>query len=199
MGARELVAVVDQVTAIEDIGGEDVRRPALVESPPHREVEGGVGGQMGRPVLIEGTRPVSNVAVQPRLARQGDIESEVGRLALVVVEEVVAALGRWLEVRQPAADCPLGLNVLMGPDQPHLGAIQQAQLAQRRIPAANARPLQGDGQKDAGIAEHVVVEVVARRGPEVADFDRPAARRYRQAELVLFVALALQRNIREAL
>ena len=48
--------------------------------------------------------------------------------------------------------------------------------------------------EDAGIADRVVIQEIARAGVEVVRVERPSAQRDAQADIVLDVALARQRN-----
>src|SRR5581483_3395424 len=59
-----------------------------------------------------------------------------------------------------------------------------------RLEAADAGAVYGQREEDVGVAEHVVVEEVARGGMEVAEVEIPAAQRDGESELVCLIALA---------
>ena len=71
--------------------------------------------------------------------------------------------------------------------------------AQSAFPAVDAGARDRQRKEDVGIAEHVVVEVVAGGGSEVSDVQRPSGNRDGEPELVLFVAFAAQRQKSESL
>ena len=70
--------------------------------------------------------------------------------------------------------------------------MEEPRRAKRAFPSANARLLDGQRQENIRVAQHIVVEKVARPGAEAVHIQDPAVERYGQAELVLFVALSVQ-------
>src|SRR5215469_17958694 len=63
----------------------------------------------------------------------------------------------------------------------------------------DARGLDGQRKKDVGIAEHIVIEVVVRAGAEVGEVNGPSTNRNGQADFVLLVAFASERQKTESL
>ena len=77
-----------------------------------------------------------------------------------------------------------------------LTSVPETRGAKRNLRAANARSGNGDGDENVGLSDIVVVEKVYAAGFEIVDVQSPAANRDRHAELMFFVALAMQRNER---
>ncbi len=73
-----------------------------------------------------------------------------------------------------------------------LSAVSEARRAEREFPAANDSLRDGDGEEDAGGADVVVVEEILDVGAEVVGVENPSAVRDGDAELMFFVALAVQ-------
>ena len=69
-----------------------------------------------------------------------------------------------------------------------------ARRTQRQLPAANQRRLNGDGKEEIRFADVVVVKKVHDPGAEGIGIEHPAAIRNGDAELIFFIALAMQRN-----
>ena len=70
--------------------------------------------------------------------------------------------------------------------------MQQARRANRRFPPIESGAVDGEREKQIGVSNRVVVEVISRPLMIVVYFEGPAAQRNRKAELVLLVALAAQ-------
>ena len=79
----------------------------------------------------------------------------------------------------------------------NLAAIPDARRTKRDFPRVNQRAINRDGKKKIGFADIVVVEEIIRAGLKCVGIQRPAAEGNRDAELVLFVALAVQRHERK--
>src|ERR1035441_4112768 len=65
---------------------------------------------------------------------------------------------------------------------------------QREFPAANKGLVDGERKEEVGISKGVVVEEIISAGAEGVGVERPSAKRDGDAELMLFVALAMERN-----
>ena len=72
--------------------------------------------------------------------------------------------------------------------------VVDARRAQSEFRAIDARPFNGDGNENLGVIEIVVVEVVGGASEEVVGVERPAVRGNGYAELVFFVAFAMERR-----
>ena len=75
-----------------------------------------------------------------------------------------------------------------------LAAMRDARRAQRELPAANHGLVDRDGEEEIRFADVVVVEEIYDVGAEGVGVEHPSAIRDGDAELMLFVALAVQRN-----
>ena len=76
----------------------------------------------------------------------------------------------------------------------NLAAMGDARRAQRGFPSADHGLANGDGKKEIGFADIVVVEEIHDVGAEVIGVEDPSAKGDGHAELMLFVALAVERN-----
>src|SRR5919198_1372474 len=70
--------------------------------------------------------------------------------------------------------------------------MEESRGAKSAFPSANARLVDGQRQKNIRVAQNIVVEEIACPGVEAVNVQDPSAKRHGQAELVLFVALAVQ-------
>ncbi len=74
-----------------------------------------------------------------------------------------------------------------------LAEVPEARGAEGELPGADEGAVDGDGVVDAGVADVGVVEEVVDAGLEGVGVEQPAAEGDLDAELVLFVALAVER------
>src|SRR3984885_9423918 len=81
----------------------------------------------------------------------------------------------------------------------NLPAVRETRRAQRKFPPANHGLRDGEGKENAGSANVVMIEKIDYVGAEVVGIDHPAAKRNCYSELVLFVALAMERGVSQAL
>ena len=113
-------------------------------------------------------------------------------MPLVVVEKATtAAEGK---ISQAAVDAAAAEGKLIRISEIHLTAITKAGRAQGELPAADARAFDGDGEKEIGIVEIVVVKEVCGAREKVIGVKGPTAQGNGDAELMLFVALAVKRD-----
>ena len=77
--------------------------------------------------------------------------------------------------------------------------MEQPRRAHRDLRAADDRAQIGQRDENAGVADDIVIQKIARAGVEIVHIERPSAKRNGQADVVLDIALALQRNEIEAL
>src|SRR5882724_6746636 len=66
--------------------------------------------------------------------------------------------------------------------------------AERKFPAVDAGALDGNGKKQVGVVEIVVVEEIHGASEKIAGVQRPAMKRNGDAKLVLFIAFTVERN-----
>src|SRR5664279_2767134 len=69
-----------------------------------------------------------------------------------------------------------------------------ARRPQREFPAADEGLLNREGEEEIGFSDSVVVEEIIGSGAEGVGVERPSAEGYGDAELMLFVAFAVQRD-----
>src|ERR1035437_10997628 len=72
--------------------------------------------------------------------------------------------------------------------------MSDARRPHRQFPSANKGLVDGERKEKIGFSKGVVVEEVMRAGAEGVGVERPSAKRDGDAELMLFVALAMERN-----
>ena len=75
-----------------------------------------------------------------------------------------------------------------------LAELPEARRAQRQLPGADECAVDGDREVDARVADVGVVEEVVDAGLEGVGVEEPVAEGNLHAELVLFVAFAVQRR-----
>src|SRR6266403_4120974 len=66
--------------------------------------------------------------------------------------------------------------------------------AERKLPSVDAGALDGNGKKQVGVVEIVVVEEIHSASEKIAGVQRPAMKRNGDAKLVLFIAFTVERN-----
>ncbi len=130
------------------------------------------------------------------MPRQGQGEYRGDGIALIVIEEKIA--GRSV-LEQSAGDRPDRLRDLIRVCHAPPGPVKQERRAQGDLGAADDRAQIGQRNEDAGVADHIVIEEIARAGVETIGVERPSAQRDAQSDIVLNVALPLERNEAETL
>src|SRR5258705_334765 len=149
--------------------------------------------QMGwRRIAVGKSRSVVNAQGSKRLPRQIRVESGVGRILVVVIEREPAR--RRTEVRQPAVDGTKAVRGLIRINQVELADIPHLRRTNGQLVALDQRAVDGERQECIRIPDVVVIEEVLRQRVKVIDIDSPALNGNRQAELILLVAFAVQRN-----
>ena len=196
VSAAEGEAVVKKHAAIGDIDGLDVNGEALAEILAKREIECGVRLEMvagiGRSWIAVGeTGSVVDIGGGVGLPRKTVLTADVQSVALVVVEEAQARRRRGARSDEAASDAAEAESQLVGVSEIELGTVAETRRAKREFPSVNARALNGKRKKEIGVVEIVVIEEVFRASEEIIGVKSPAAERDGEAELVLFVALAV--------
>src|SRR5208283_3445893 len=164
-----------------------------------REIEGGVLRQIGTWVRISRKSvgeagAVVNVGGGVGAPGEADVSTEVERVALVMIErtEVNAWRADGGEIRQSPGDDAAAIGDLVGVGEVNLSAMGKAGRAQREFPSANQGLGNGEGEEDVGGSDVVVVEKIGSLGFEVVGVKDPSTVRNGDAELMFFVALAVE-------
>src|SRR5579883_344006 len=198
--AAEGEAIVEQHAAVGDVEPGDGEREAFTEVLAEREVERGMGLQVGarlRGVPVGEARAVVHVGGGVASPGKVHLSSNVECIALVVVEEAVTvAEGK---VREAAVDVAKAQGELVGVGEINLCTLVNARRAKGQLPGIDARALNGDREKEIGVVEIVVIEKILGAGEKRVRVNGPAPERNRHAILVLFIALAVERNKAEVL
>src|SRR5271154_3464601 len=132
------------------------------------------------------------VAGSIRVPRQSVLPADVQGVALIVVQQAEAIAER--KIGEPAIDVAESQSQLIRIGEINLRAIFDARGTQCQFPAFDARALNGYGNKQLGILKIIMVKEICGQGLEIVCVDGPAAEGNGDAELVFFVALAVQRN-----
>src|ERR1700759_2241568 len=72
--------------------------------------------------------------------------------------------------------------------------VDELRRADVRLPAADARAIDGQWEKQIRVADGVMVEKIARSSAEIIERSGPSAIRDDQTNVVLLIALAVQRQ-----
>src|SRR6185369_4935610 len=147
---------------------------------------------MRRAIAIEEARPVGNVERAPNAPGQGHIESGRQRVALVVIEETKGFFAKFV-AHQSTCNAAAPLCKLVRVREMPRGDSANAWRRRRHFPAANPGTPQRQREKDVGIPEGIVIEVIPGGGAKVRDVDGPAFERDGQSELALLVAFYTKR------
>src|SRR5271165_4050899 len=100
--------------------------------------------------------------------------------------------GRKGEIGESAGDGAAALGDLVGVGEVQLRAVGDARRTESEFPAANQSLRDGEREENAGGADVVVVEEIPDVGFEVVGVEDPAAERNSDAELMFFIALAIE-------
>ena len=98
------------------------------------------------------------------------------------------------EIGQPSRDGAAAVDNLVGIGKVKLGAMSDARGMQREFPAADQGLFNREGKEKVGFSDGVVVEEIPGAGAEGVGVERPSAKGDGDTELMLFVALAIERN-----
>ena len=172
----------------------------LAEIFTQREIEGGVAGEIGAQVGPAGSAlqsvaeagAVVDVGGGECAPRESDVAADVEGVALVVIERSERRRGG--DVVEAAGDDGVALGDLVGVGQVQLDAVGDAGRAQGELPGADEGVGDGDGKEDVGGADVVVVEKIGDIGFEGVGVEDKSAERDGDAELMFFVALAMERD-----
>ncbi len=143
------------------------------------------------------SRAVVDVGGDVGAPGQGDIAARIECVALIVVKRAEA--GRERKVSETAGDGAAAFGNLVGVSEVQLAAVGKSRRTKRQLPAANHGLRDGDRKEDAGSADVVVIEKIAGVGLEVIGVKNPSPKRDGDAELMLFVAFAVERGKSQAL
>src|SRR5882724_11882162 len=150
-----------------------------------------MAGKVGGAVAGEEAGAVKHVTRNPGTPGQVDVEAEVQRVALVVVEEEIGAVLWRNEFGESAAHAAASFCILV-----RVGKVRfypaDLRRAQGRLPTAHAGAIDSQREEDVGIPQRVVIEVVFGKGVEVAAVDGPALEGDTDADFPLLVTFAAQ-------
>src|SRR6516225_1101716 len=113
MGSAKGVAAVQHIALIGDVRPGEAQCEALAEALAQREINCVIWRKVPRTVAIEKSRAV--VELQCGKHPPGEMSLDPGRQCIpLVMVEVVAAIRRRREVREPTGDTAESLGVLVG-------------------------------------------------------------------------------------
>src|SRR5208282_6122170 len=147
------------------------------------------------------SRTVIHIGGDIGLPGQSCIEAQVQCVSLIVidggesggnVESTGRGYGNWAD--QAAGNWRRGLCDLIRISKVKLAAMPEIGRAKSEFPALNHRVLPGDGPKEIGVSDVVVVEPVLGAGFIIIGAEVPAVKRNGDAELPFDIALPLQRR-----
>src|SRR5258708_1007214 len=193
VGAAESKTVVEQHAAIGDVETLNVHGKFLAKALADGEVERCVRLKVAwRRAPVGEAGGIGDVGRSEGMEWEIVMRAEVQGIALVVIEEFeTVAEG---EVCQAAVDVAEGEGELVRIGQVNLGMIAYAGRAERELPTVDARALNGDGEKQVGVVEIIVVEEIHGASEKIVGIERPAVKWNGDAKLVLFVAFPVKRN-----
>src|SRR5579862_6392891 len=147
-------------------------------------------------------RTVIDVCGGVGIPGKGCVETNVERVALIVVERTVAwsRLATWVcrrKTDQSASNGTPSLRDLIRVCEVKLAAMPDARGSESQFPSSNQCAIDRDRDENVRFADIVVIKKVIRPRLEIVDVERPPAERNRHAELVLLIAFAVQRNERQ--
>src|SRR5450432_878816 len=125
--------------------------------------------------------------------RQTEVEPGMQRMPLVVVQLEGTAVRRR-EIGQATSYCPRTKCLRIGIGKVNLSPVKELRRTNTHFPAVQARMVDGQREKDVGVAECVVIEIVSCALMVVVHFHRPTSQWNGQSELVFFIALSVQGN-----
>ena len=121
---------------------------------------------------------------------QSNGSAYVQSVSLVVIEDEEAR--RWREVGEAAADRSYRLGDLVGVSKVNVSAVPKLWGAQGQLPTLNAGAINRKREENVGFANAAVIKEISDLGVEVVSIDDPATERNGNAELALFIALAME-------
>src|SRR5579872_8822 len=194
--ASEGDAVVEFDAAVGDIEGAERGGEALAEIFAQGQIESGVLREIVSGIGLSGkgvgeSRSVIDVGGGVGVVGQGEISAEVEGVALVVIQRSPVRIGK---IGEPAIDESAGPGHLIGVGKMKLATVGDAGRAQRDLPSADSRILNGEREKEIGLADVVVIEKIGCVGAEGVGIENPSAPGNVDAELRFFVTLAVERD-----
>src|SRR5271166_1635128 len=143
MGTAESVAVVQLIAYVRDVGAGEANGEVLAEGLTHREIEGGVAGQMVGAIAIEKAGAVVDGKGCEAMPRQVALDAGRERVALIVVQ-VKTAFGWRRKVRESARDSAEALCLLVRIHQVSVIVTQNQRRADRNFDAPDAGRVDGE-------------------------------------------------------
>src|ERR1700722_12018039 len=199
MESAESYAVVEFHAAVGDIdcvygGGElvaEILAQSYVERCVLRQIVSGIrlaGKGVGE------TGAVIDVGGSVGAPGEGQIAADIERVALVVIEGAPRKIGK---IGQTAVDESARPRHLIGIGKMKLCAVRNARRAHRKLPAADKGVLNGQREKQIGLANIVVIEKVRSVGAKHVGVENPAAPGDVHAEFFFFVTFTMERDERQ--
>src|SRR5271156_2547318 len=138
---------------------------------------------------VREARAIIHIGRSEGLPRQRSVESNVQRVALVVIEWRVSGWRLATGIGRRKADQPTGdgtslVSDLIRVGQVKLTAIPESRRCQGQLPATNQSTVDRHRNKNIRIADVVVVEKVIRARLEVVGIERPTPEGNGHAKLV---------------
>src|SRR5262249_48900296 len=148
----------------------------LAEVLAKSHVGGGVRTQVRgawRSIAVGEPRGIVNVGRDEGSPWQVPVSSEMQGVALVMVQQKVSCAA-VVRTNQAACNSAETLCKLVGVGEVHLAAVGNARRAQRQLPGIDARSLNIHREKDVGVIEVAVVEVVFGAREKGVGVEHPA-------------------------
>src|ERR1039457_6586463 len=138
-------------------------------------------------------RTVIEISASRYAPRKAEVEPRVKRMPLIVVQQEIAAVWRR-EIGKAAADRSQAFAMRISVRQVNPPSLSNPRRAHRYLPSVESCAVDGQREKDVGISDGVVVEVVSRTLVIVVYIEHPSVHRNCEAELMLLIAFATKRN-----
>lgn len=191
--AAEGEAVIGEQVTIGNI--ERVQRggETLAEILADREVESGVLRQVsGRGIAISKSRAIVDVCGSIGMPGKIDVAAGIQSVALVMVKGKELGAGR--KISQAAGNGAAGAGNLVGICEVDASPVSEQRRAEGEFPSTNDCLRNRQRKENVRFADVAVIKEIVGVGLKCVGIDRPTAVGDGDAELMFFVALAVQRN-----
>src|SRR5579864_6259197 len=191
--SAERIAQIDEVMFVRQIGAGQLDRPALAKRLFGSKVERRVLRKMVRTIAIQKSRAIAHVARNPRTPRKRSREPHAQSVSLFMIQKEESRRRRR-NAGQTARNPARAFRGLMRVRQMNVNLLEQLRSAHRNFRSCHPDRRDRQREKQVGIADHIVVEVVVRPGAEVVGIDSAAIDGNCDSHFVLLVALPAQEN-----
>src|SRR2546429_6890779 len=179
----ESLTVIQQKPPVGHVERMDGEGPVFSEGLAQGDVDCFGARQVCGALAVQESGTIADIPSRIAMPGEQNIESNIECMALIVVQKEVVAARR--EIGQSTADSTLAFSFLTGVSQRHLAATQETRRTEHHFQATDTGPLNGQGKKDVGVPQNLVIKGVLRAGTKVIDVNHPFLDRKGQAELVL--------------